>query len=86
MNQIIVSLVKLCEKLGVTFIKKESVKKINIKNNKAISVSTDSKKTYSSDFIVGAADYAHIEKEMLEKNIVTIVQIIGRKKHFPHQR
>ena len=67
MNQIIVSLIKLCKDFGVTFIKKEFVKKINIKNNKAISVFTESKKTYNSDYIVGAADYAHIEKEMLEK-------------------
>ena len=82
MNQIIVSLVKLCEKLGVTFIKKESVKKINIKNSKAISVSTDSKKTYSSDFIVGAADYAHIEKEMLEEKYRNYSASYWEKKTF----
>tara|TARA_B100000287_G_scaffold35181_1_gene32444 strand:- start:281 stop:1750 length:1470 start_codon:yes stop_codon:yes gene_type:complete len=67
MNKIIVSLVKICKKLGVVFIKNEAVKKINIKNKQAISVYTESKKIYNSDFIVGAADYAHIEKEMLEQ-------------------
>ena len=54
------------QKNGVEFLTKEQVKKINISKNFATSVTTINQEL-EADFIIGAADYAHVESKLLEQ-------------------
>ncbi|MEZ5055656.1 MAG: phytoene desaturase family protein [Saprospiraceae bacterium] len=65
MHKIVEGMVSLAEELGVKFRLGEEVKQIVIPNGSAKQVVT-SKGTYDVDAIVGAADYHHIEQEILE--------------------
>ncbi|MEZ4982463.1 MAG: FAD-dependent oxidoreductase [Saprospiraceae bacterium] len=65
MHKIVEGMVSLAEELGVKFKLGEEVKQISIPNGSAKQVVT-SKGTYDVDAIVGAADYHHIEREILE--------------------
>ena len=65
-NQVIVGLIKLCRDLGVEFITDEAVTRINIENKKAKSITTSRKKLLSADFVIASADYAHIEKDLID--------------------
>lgn len=65
-NEVIKSMEKICLKLGVKIITNEEVVKINVNDNTANSVSTKNKE-YRLDFLIGSADYAHIENRLLEK-------------------
>jgi phytoene desaturase len=65
MYEIIAAMVKLAEELGVKIHYNQAVKKINVQNGKAVSVFTDSK-TFATDFVVAAADYHHVEQNLLD--------------------
>ena len=65
-NQVIIALVNLCKNLGVEFLVKEKVLKINIKNKETTSVTTNKNDEIVSDFILASADYAHVEKHLLK--------------------
>ena len=63
-NKVIEGMVALCKELGVRFQLNETVEKINIQNHIAKQIQTN-KKTYSTDIVVGSADYHHIESQLL---------------------
>ena len=65
-NKVIKSMIKICEDLGVTFITNEEVTKINIKNKEAKSITTKNKTTLDTDFVIASADYAHVEKDLID--------------------
>lgn len=56
---------KLGKELGVRYFFNNDVKKINIKNNKAVSVHTD-KDEYEADLVLAACDYHHADSALLE--------------------
>ena len=64
--QVIKGMERLCLDLGVTIKKNQCVKKINVKEFKAVSVETQNKH-YSSDIVVAAADYEHVDNNLIEK-------------------
>jgi len=64
--RVIESMVEICKKNGVKFLTKEQVKKINISKNFATSVTTINQEL-EADFIIGAADYAHVESKLLDQ-------------------
>ena len=66
LNQVIIGLIKLCKDLGVEFIANEEVVKINIKNKKVTSITTNSGGLITSDFVIASADYAHVEKDLID--------------------
>ena len=66
-NQVIKGLESLCRNLGVEFITNETVTKINIDKYKATSISTNKQKFISADYVIASADYAHVEKTLIEK-------------------
>jgi phytoene desaturase len=66
MFEIIDAMVKLAEELGVKFTYNQSVQKIDVQGDKVISVTTDAK-TYPTDFVIAAADYHHVEQNLLDK-------------------
>ena len=65
-NKVVESIVDLCNDLGVKFITDEAVKKINIINNQVVSVTTKKSTTIKTDFVIASADYAHVEKDLIE--------------------
>ncbi len=66
-NSVIEAIVKLCKDLGVIFLRNEEVEKININQRKATSILTKSKQILKTDFVISAADYAHVEKDLIAK-------------------
>jgi len=64
MHQIVSAMQKIAEKLGVKFVFNTEVKKIEVKNNIAEEIITD-KGNFKTDFVVGNADYHHIEQHLL---------------------
>jgi phytoene desaturase len=66
MNAVARSIHKIAEENGAKFIFGEEVKKINVTNKKAVSLTTN-KKTYHADKIIVNADYAHAELNLLEQ-------------------
>ncbi len=64
--QVIKGMERLCLDLGVTINKNQCVKKINVKEFKAESVETQNKQ-YSADIVVAAADYEHVDNNLLDK-------------------
>ena len=65
-NQVSAGLIKLCKDSGVEFLVNEAVTKINIDNKIATSITTSKQKSINTDFIVASADYAHIEKDLID--------------------
>ena len=65
MHQIIAAMVKLAESLGVEILCSQNVKKINVQNGKANKVITETD-SFECDFVVGSADYRHVEQELLD--------------------
>ena len=65
MHKIVEGMVSLAEELGVEIILGEEVKSVYVPNGHATQVITD-KNEYKCDAIVGAADYHHIEQQILE--------------------
>ena len=65
-HKIIQAMQKICCNYNVKFLKDEEVTKLNIVNRKVDSLTTKKGK-YKCDYVVGSADYAHIENSLLEK-------------------
>ena len=63
--KVIESMAEICKKNGVKFLLDEQVTKINVLNKKVESVSTKNQEL-ATNFVVGAADYAHIESKLLD--------------------
>ena len=82
MNKIIQGMIKTCENLGVNFLTKCNVDKINIENNYAVSVSFNDSNIIKSDFVVASADYAHVESTMLQPQFRNYSNEYWQKKSF----
>ncbi len=87
MNQVITGMTKLCTELGVEFLTNEIATKINIENKKVISVFIQNaisrtQKEISTDFVIASADYAHVEKDLLEKKYRNYSESYWNKKTF----
>jgi phytoene desaturase len=63
---VIKAMVAVAEEQGVKFLVNENVEKINVKNGRAVSVTSNGKEI-AADVVVGAADYAFIDQNLLEK-------------------
>jgi phytoene desaturase len=66
MYKIIEGMVKLAEELGVQFVYNQEVTKIEVQNAKVSKVIT-STQIYEADVVVSAADYHHVESQLLDK-------------------
>ncbi len=64
MYKIIEGMVRVAEGLGVTFTYNANVEKIITQNNKATGVMVNGER-FEADAVVGAADYHHIEQQLL---------------------
>ena len=80
-NAVIKSMEKLCVNLGVKIITGNEVKKINIKNKKVVSVSTQNNEI-ETDYLIASADYAHVENQLLEKKYRNYSTEYWNKKNF----
>ena len=80
-NAVIKSMEKLCIDLGVKIITGNEVKKINIKNKKVVSVSTENEEI-ETDYLIASADYAHVENQLLEKKYRNYSTEYWNKKNF----
>ncbi len=67
MFEVIAGFVKLAESLGVEFYYDSPVEKIITSENKVTGVTVNGK-FHEADFIVGSADYHHIEQSLLPEN------------------
>ena len=81
-HQITKGLIKLCNNLDVKFLTNEEVTKINVENKKAKSVTTNNKKTLYTDCIIASADYAHVEKKLIDSKYKNYSQKYWEKKKF----
>lgn len=66
MHKIVTAMQKIAEEQGVKFIFNTEVTKIAVKNNIAEEVMTN-KGSFKSDFVVGNADYHHIDQHLFEE-------------------
>ncbi|MCF8258982.1 MAG: phytoene desaturase [Flavobacteriales bacterium] len=66
MHRIIEAMVRVAEEQGVRILCNETVERIEVRNGSATNVKT-SKGQFDADFVVGAADYHHVEQHLLEK-------------------
>jgi phytoene desaturase len=64
MNKVVEGMVKLCHDLGVKFLYNAPVTRIHVHGRMATGVWTDGK-FHRADFVVAAADYRHVEKDLL---------------------
>ena len=80
-NAVIKSMEKLCIDLGVNIVTGSEVKKINIKNKKVVSVSTQNEEI-KTDYLIASADYAHVENQLLEKKYRNYSTEYWNKKNF----
>ena len=80
-NAVIKSMEKLCIDLGVNIVTGSEVKKINIKNKKVVSVSTQNNEI-ETDYLIASADYAHVENQLLEKKYRNYSTEYWNKKNF----
>ena len=80
-NAVIKSMEKLCIDLGVNIVTGSEVKKINIKNKKVVSVSTENEEI-ETDYLIASADYAHVENQLLEKKYRNYSTEYWNKKNF----
>ena len=80
-NAVIKSMEKLCLDLGVNIVTGSEVKKINIKNKKVVSVSTQNDEI-ETDYLIASADYAHVENQLLEKKYRNYSTEYWNKKNF----
>ena len=71
----------LCQELGVKFHTSENIHKIHIADNQAKSVETN-KKIHHNDIVIGAADYQHIENELIPEKYRNYSQKYWDKKVF----
>lgn len=66
MHEVIKGMVTLAEELGVKIELNQEVKKIIVENKKVSQVET-ANSVYSTDIVVGSADYHHVEQDLLPK-------------------
>jgi len=66
MHKIVAAMQQIAESEGVKFIFDTEVTKIDVKNNIAEAVITN-KGSFKSDFVVGNADYHHIDQHLFDK-------------------
>jgi len=66
MHKIVSAMQHIAEENGAKFLFNTEVKKIEVKNNIAEEIITD-QGTFRTDFIVGNADYHHIDQALLDK-------------------
>ncbi|HVD99257.1 MAG TPA: phytoene desaturase family protein [Cytophagaceae bacterium] len=64
MYSVVKAMVKVAEDQGVKFRVNENVEKINVKNGRAYSVTSNGKEI-QADVVVAAADYAHVDQHLL---------------------
>lgn len=67
MHKIIEGMISLAEELGVVILCNEKVTRIDIEDGKARKVITEGGE-YDCDFVVGSADYRHVEQELIEES------------------
>ena len=65
MYSVVNGMYELAKELGVDFRFNENVTKINIHQNAAREVQTESNQTYTADVVVGGADYHFVESNLL---------------------
>lgn len=70
MYEVVKAMVALAESLGVKIHTNSPVSKIEVENQKAVGVWVNGK-LHTSDFVVGGADYHHVEKFLLAKEYQT---------------
>jgi len=66
MHKIVEAMVEIAESQGVKFEFNSPIEKINVQENKAVSVTVNNQERYF-DFIVAGADYHHAEQQLLSK-------------------
>ncbi|MBE7177421.1 MAG: phytoene desaturase [Mucilaginibacter polytrichastri] len=66
MNEIIKGMVALANELGVRFELNSEVKKIGVKKARATEIVVN-ERSLETDFVIAAADYAHVDQHLLEK-------------------
>lgn len=76
MFEVIKAMVSLAEELGVKFKYDHEVTNIEVVQGVARKVVTKTE-DFDADIVVGSADYQHLDQQVLEKNIVTILKNIG---------
>ncbi len=64
--KVIEGMANLCQELGVNIKSNENVTKIHIQNQQATSIETQHN-IYSTDIVVGAADYHHVDNNLIDK-------------------
>lgn len=80
-GKVIEGFVNLCKEQGVQFQNDVIVERINVKDNKARSIST-SKGEFKFDYIVASADYHHVDGKLLEKKYQNYNEDYWQKKTF----
>ena len=80
-NKVIKSMEKICLDLGVKIQTNQEVKKINVRDSKVFSISTKNQEI-KTDILVASADYAHVEKNLLEKKYRNYSKEYWNKKSF----
>ena len=81
-NQVIAALIKLCKDSGVEFLVNEPVTKINIENKKVTSITTSKQKSINTDFVIASADYAHVEKDLIDPQYKNYSKKYWEKRNF----
>jgi len=66
MHKIVEAMQQIAEVQGVKFVFNTAVTKIEVEKGKATGITTD-KGHFKTDFVIGNADYNHIEQHLLEK-------------------
>ncbi len=80
-GNVIQGFVKLCKEYGVEFKTNVTVNKINIENSKAVSLNTSSGE-FEFDYLVGSADYSHVDGSLIEKKYRNYSEKYWSKKTF----
>lgn len=80
-SEVINGMGEICKKSGVNILTSEEVLKINITDNKATSVKTKNI-TLEADIVVGTADYAHIEQNLIEEKFRNYESSYWKSKKF----
>ncbi|HSZ25702.1 MAG TPA: phytoene desaturase family protein, partial [Cytophagaceae bacterium] len=66
MYAVVKAMIQVAKEQGVVFLVNENVEKINVTNGKAVSVTSNGIEI-PADIVVAAADYAHVDQELLAK-------------------
>ena len=80
-GKVIDGFVTLCKELGVKFETGVNVEQILVENKKAKFLST-SKGKFAFDYLVGSADYSHVDGKLLEKKYSNYTDRYWQKKTF----